>query len=286
MTYNKDPNMKYTDMCIYFDANIYKADRNDYILYQYLYHIAYMLASKGRYFKNFDDYDTFALYAATKIYMRIPQKDECEQTPKEKRIKSILNYMKASIYPLKVDYQNENFAQLYSYTQEELPENFANESKRSIQNTYSEGLFEEVVRILELFPALIKKRLLATHYKNDALLIYHLYISCLLTFINSFTLTNKELYKVSKKKTTDDKEELFLKFIRRDRHEAVLLWHLDDSFANFVLIIVNRVRNEIDKELYSAQNSYRLSESELNKIMMSTFMETDYSEIYDEWERN
>ena len=64
MTYNKPPNMTYTAMCIYFDNNIYTSDRDDNILYQYLYHICYMLACKSRYFRNYEDYDDFALYAS------------------------------------------------------------------------------------------------------------------------------------------------------------------------------------------------------------------------------
>ena len=72
MQYTKPANLTYTDLCIYFDNNIYKKDRNDFLLFEYLYHIVLMLASKARYFRDFEDYDEFAIFGATRVYLRYP----------------------------------------------------------------------------------------------------------------------------------------------------------------------------------------------------------------------
>lgn len=280
MTYKK-PNMKYTDMCIYFDANIYKADRDDNILYQYLYHICHMLASKGRYFKYFDDYDIFALYSSSRLYLRYPSKDKCADTLPEKRIKSILNYTKATIYPLKVDYQRENFAQTYNYADEGQMENLVNITKQYIQKDYSQGLVEAVFDTLKILPGIIRNRIKDTPYKNDILVSKRLYMSCLLTFINSMTLSNDKIKKISSKSNRADKEDLYIKSLQRERQDAVMTWHLDDSFKDYVRILTNKIRRDIENEIADTQKSFSLTDSELEGIMATAVSNTDnYEENY------
>ena len=99
-------------MCIYFDAHIYDDPlvRSDELLYQYLYHIIYMLSCKAKYFEgpnSWKKYDEFALYAATKIYLRYTT-----HTDPASRIKSVLNYCKNLLYPMKVDWQKETFNEI------------------------------------------------------------------------------------------------------------------------------------------------------------------------------
>lgn len=274
MTYNKPPNMTFTAMAIYFDNNIYTSDRDDNILYQYLYHICYMLACKLRYFRDYEDYDEFALYASAKIYLRYSSKDVCESTPLEKRYISILNYTKAVMYPLKVDYQRETYAQTYDYKKEYKAENFVNLTKESIQKDYSEGLYESVIDALKLLPKIIKKIVKETPYRNDVLMSKKLYMSCLLTFINSMTLSNKKIEKIKRKKDINKKEDLFLKNLQREKQDAVMTWHLDDSFKDYISVLTNKIRREINNDINDIQISYSLSDSELNGIMASAFSNT------------
>lgn len=268
MTYQKNPDITYVAMCIYFDANIYRADRNDNLLYQYLYHVVYMLASKGRYFKNFQDYDDFAIYATSRLYLRYPAKEVCAETPVEKRIKSILNYTKATVYPLKVDYQRENFSQVYSY---ENDDGLVNLTKVSIQKDYSKGLYEEVVQSLRFLPKVIKKIINETPYKNDVLMSKKLYMSCLLTFINGITLSNSKLTKILSKSNINEREELFIKSLQREKQNAVMTWHLDDSYKDYIKVLTSKIRRNIDNDLTDTQNSFNLTESELDSIIVSAF---------------
>lgn len=271
MTYNKPPNMTYVAMCIYFDNNMYKSDRDDNLLYQYLYHICYMLACKSKYFKNYDDYDTFALYASSRIYLRYPSKDVCESTSPEKRYISILNYTKKTLYPLKVDYQKENFAQIYSYKNDDSVDNFINITKESIQQDYSHGLEESIIDTLKLLPSIIKNRIKETPYKNDVMMSKKLYMSCLLTFINSMTLSRDKLDKIRRKSDYNAREELFIKSIQREKTDATMTWHLDDSYKDYIKILTNKIRRDIDNDINETQISFSLSESELEGIMASAF---------------
>ena len=54
MLYKKPKNLKYTTMCMYIDKKVAEGSLNDeeaQIEFEYLYHIAFMLAHKHKYFK-------------------------------------------------------------------------------------------------------------------------------------------------------------------------------------------------------------------------------------------
>ena len=50
MTYQKDPKITYNQMAMYIDENIYKENNNEALIYEYMYHIIYMLSKHYRYF--------------------------------------------------------------------------------------------------------------------------------------------------------------------------------------------------------------------------------------------
>ena len=281
MTYQKPADLTYTDMCIYFDNNIYKSNRDDTLLFQYLYHVIYMLASKSRYFREFSDYDDFAIYAASRLYMRYPSAETCEQTELEKRLRSVLNYTKATIYPLKVDYQKEFFSQIYSYNEDNF-ETFVNITKENIQSDYNEELSDSIVDVLKQLPKIIKNRIDETPYRNNPALCKKLYMSSLLTFINSLTLSDKDIKKIEKKKSIKEKEDLYIRSLKREREDSIIVWHLDDSYKDYIKILNNKIRRDADKELTETKTSFNLSDSELEGVMMTAFSNTGglYEEDY------
>lgn len=74
MLFTKDPDMSYTDMCIFFDNNFYSEDRDDELCFKYMYLVYYMLAFKKHYLQNYNEYDEFAEYATITIYTRYLKK--------------------------------------------------------------------------------------------------------------------------------------------------------------------------------------------------------------------
>ena len=89
--------MRYVDLAIYIDNNIYEEDCDKEKIFEYMYVLAYMLASKARYFNNSEDYDGFATFLAYSTYQRMFDTDKA-------RIKSVLNYMKSIMYFRKISY--------------------------------------------------------------------------------------------------------------------------------------------------------------------------------------
>ena len=118
MIYKKDPKVKYTDMCIYIDEHIYSGNFDEEKVYKYLYLIISMLAHKGKYFYRAEDYENFSLYMATHIYKRLtnPKQFQVDENgkPKLEKIKSILNYIKKIINPIRINYQQEFYDQSIS----------------------------------------------------------------------------------------------------------------------------------------------------------------------------
>ena len=97
MIYPKPKDMKYTDMSKYFDENFWSDNTNDDLCYKYLYLIFDMLAHTKSMFHLYSDYQNFALFSATTIYMRFLKKKKNGQP----RVKSVLNYCKATVKHLK-----------------------------------------------------------------------------------------------------------------------------------------------------------------------------------------
>lgn len=124
MQWKKPAGMKYTEMCIYIDnhiIDIVNPGENPEIedtVYNYLWLLVKALAIKKCLFNNFQDYDPFSFYAATRLFYAL-RKNYWNQGKvikgKEIRpIKSCLNYTKALLYPMKIEYQNEAFKEIIS----------------------------------------------------------------------------------------------------------------------------------------------------------------------------
>lgn len=279
MTYNKPKNVTYTEMAIFFDKHIKKPQRDDNILYEYLYHLVYMLASKARYFHDFEDYDQFALYAASKIYMRAINEEKTE-----KPIKSILNYIKAVVYPLKVDYQKEVYDEIINPDVDDRinGERLKANLHAPILADYRDGLMEEVYQQLDYLPKYIKETVNESPYKDDRLMCRRLYMSVLLSFLNGITFSNPGIEKLKRREIKAlDTDSTALKMLEKEKETSALLWRLDESLLNYIEMLTNKVRRKFGRDLVEIKKSYELPEEDLNAIMMSAY-NTDQSDSNEE----
>jgi hypothetical protein len=76
------------------------------------------LAIKKGMFSNFQDYDPYSFYAANRLFFALRKNLQNQgKTIKGKKIrpiKSSLNYTKALLYPMKIEYQRESFREVIS----------------------------------------------------------------------------------------------------------------------------------------------------------------------------
>ena len=122
MLYKKPQSLRYTELCMYIDENVPKiAKPGEYpdieaTVYNYLWLLVKALAIKKCMFTDFQDYDMYAFYAANRLFFAL-RKNLVNQgkTIKGKLIrpiKSCLNYTKALLYPMKIEYQRETFKEI------------------------------------------------------------------------------------------------------------------------------------------------------------------------------
>ncbi len=122
MLWKKPASMKYTDLCVFIDQNVPKIvnpgenPELENLIYNYLWLLAKALAIKKCMFNDFSDYDGYAFYAANRLFFAL-RKNQLNQGKVIKGklirpIKSCLNYTKALLYPMKIEYQRETFKEI------------------------------------------------------------------------------------------------------------------------------------------------------------------------------
>jgi hypothetical protein len=271
MLFTKPSNKTYVDLAIEFDKEFYhNLDRDDDKLYKYLYLLYYMLACKKKYFHKFEDYDAYAQFAATTVYIRFIKKEK-----QGEKIKSVLNYCKDTLYPLKVMYQNDTFNEVWTEDEDE-PDAMKNEMKDNIQSDYNAELTTALLEELKQLPNIIKSVISQTPYKTDSLMCRELYLSCLLTLIKSFTFTTKIKNKIEQ--TDKNTDAVLIKNIEKDRNNSVVLWHLDITLKDYILTLTNKIRHIFSEQLEDTRNSYILDENILDAILNSAYEDYDIEE--------
>lgn len=273
MTYNKPNDKSYVDMCIYFDEHIYLEDRNDELLYQYLYLIIYMLACKKNFFVSWDDYDAFSLYMATKVYLRYINPKHQEE---EGKIKSVLNYCKNLLYPTKVDFLKENYVEILGSD----PHKDGDFSQlrmtmaESVQDDHinSNELFDDIITEFENIPAIIKDVINDTPFRNDKIMYHRLFMSVLLTVAKSVTLSNSTIGRLQRR---SDKglniESLLMAALVKERDSNVTLWRLDNMYYNLVKLLSFKVRKQCGTKVGNVRKDYELSEEDISAVLMTAY---------------
>lgn len=270
MLFKKPPNLKYTSLCIYIDQNAEKIKNpGEYpeienTIYNYLWLLVKALAIKKRMFKNFDDYDLYSFYSATRLYTAI-QKNQQNQGKvikgkTIKPIKSCLNYTKALLYPMKVEYQMANFREVIeeefvstkfdalAYKEQlkdqarnstEINQDFKNYVKQSLSR--SGAIIEEILQKSPFYPTTLE-------YKN-------LKISILLTSIYQL--------KADKKLNSSI--------------QSAVLWHLPKSMSNYTKILAKEFFMALKREIIECYRMVDINDTDLENILVNTTEEQYYN---------
>ena len=269
MLYTKNDDKRYTMMCKEFDEEFPRPDRDDNKLYRYLYLIFYMLACKENFFQtNFANYDKYAQFAATTIYVRFLKKLEHGE-----RVKSILNYANASMRFLKTMYQNEEFATIISPEQGVDTTKLSASIHDSIVADYSDGLVEDMERTLCSIGDVINDVLDDTQFANNELTRHRLYISCMLTLLNSITLPRDSSLLKSRGRNKNTNDTLFIEALSREREKPTIMWNLNDNLSNQVKVIVNKVRKDLSENINEVSKDHTLPDDVVDLILSNAYSE-------------
>ncbi len=274
MLYKKPPNLKYTDLCVYIDKNvpnIATSGENPEIeatIYNYLWLLVKALAIKKCMFKNFDDYDGYAFYAATRLFLALRKnylnQGKVIKGKQIKPIKSCLNYTKALLYPMKIEYQRETFKEI-------IEEEFV--SKKFDAFTFKEQMKSEAVdssEVLVQFKAYLQEAFNQQNKLLDELLkkspfgystpeYKNLKLSILLNSIN--------ILRTKKKLVVTDQQ-------------SISLWHLPKTMTNYVKILVKEFFTAIKLEIMDCYKEVSPTDDLLETILQANWEETLCEEQY------
>lgn len=271
MTYTKPYNVSYTDMCIWIDNNAYDPKCDEIQLYEYLYHLVNMLAHENKYFNNVEYYDNFALYSASKLCLRLKNNKQFEYNENGERklapIKSILNYIKTVIYPYKVDFEQE----YYNHSLDDFMALCENDFDFSEYLTEECKIFSQLDFSLSLgdITTIIKSFLKTIPIKQNSAEWTNIYLSCLLTILNSITASPEQLAEIEEEDTIVKLDKLYLYLRTRDP----ILYHLDPYYSNYIKTLVAEIRQLLTKELTIELHSYLPTEAAVKNLLLSSLDE-------------
>lgn len=275
--FEKIEGLKFTTMAIYVDETIYKEDKTEEeknLLYRYIYHLIYMLACKGNYFTYIEDYDHFSIYATNSIWERYQRTDL-------KEIKSVLNYLKASLFGMKSDYQRLTYHQIFDekYNKGFDAYLFKNNLKLSFLDQYDWKLKMFMEKEIEMLPTIVQEVILGTPYRNDKLLVKNLYLSCIINILKNITLNNKEReWLINKQAHINISEMTIKKYDEINKEDKVDLWHLPIGFKDYVKLLCNKIKAKLNDNLREVMSQSELKDDVLVEALMSISLMHDERE--------
>ena len=269
MLYTKNDDKRYTMMCKEFDEEFPKPDRDDAKLYRTVYLVYYMLACKENFFgNNFHYYDGYAQFAATTIYVRFLKK-----LRKGEKIKSLLNYAKSSMRYLKIMYQNEEFETIIDPEHGVDTTKMSSNLRDSIVADYDDGLVEDIERTLSSIDNIINGVIDDTIYANNDLMRHRVYLSCLLTLLNSITLPRDSSILKSRTRSKNINDSILVEALAKEREKPVILWNLNNSMQDTIRVIVNKVRKELSENINEVSQDHTLPDDVVDLILSNAFNE-------------
>lgn len=269
MLFKKPPNLKYTSLCIYIDENASKlTNAGEYpevenTIYNYLWLLVKALAIKKRMFKNFEDYDMYAFYSATRLFTAIRKNQQNQgkiiKGKLIKPIKSCLNYTKALLYPMKIEYQIENFREVIEeefvttkFDALAYKEQLKNQARNSSEINY---IFKNYVgQSMTNCGAIIEEILQKSPFNAATPEYKNLKISILLTSLHALRADKKLNSSV----------------------QSVVLWHLPKSMSSYTKILVKEFFIALKSEIIECYKMADISEEDLENILTNVTEELYY----------
>lgn len=276
MLYTKPKDVRYVDMCIFIDNKVKEGNpsKEDIdLIFEYLYHLSFMLAHKHKYFNESHYYEEFAIYFATEIMYRLfynPKLGKTDENgdPLLAPIKSVLNYMKAIIYGRKCAFEATN------YSQKIVKEKYDFNYSSNINSKLKDSLIYNIETDIEIYLKTLSKEIKNIVYssfrhKNEKVLLKNIYISCLLSIVNSFTFTEVDIENIdSTYSLPESKYNYINRLYKRNRDQCVILYNLPDIYYNYIKITVNRIFNKLhDDIVYLTKNDIEIPNDILSELI-------------------
>lgn len=286
MRFKREKGLEVVDYCKYIDDNVYREDltdaERDKIL-KYLYFIVYSISKHRKLFDDNQDYDGFAFVLAEWMYYRYydPSKQTYDEFGNVERLKSVKNYVCQCINGRALAYRQKfKFSELledYHDTDGKYFGNFIDTAlyKNIIKDSIDSEDRQQIVRLINgeiaEIPNIVWKICNTTQYKKDKQVVHNLYISCLLSFLNSMTLSNSVKRTIEiKKKANTMTPGIMSSLLTRNMKKPIILWHLDDNFTDYVKLLLVRIKKQFEYEIHTIINKFETTMSQLDVLLAHT----------------
>ena len=274
MIWHKPQDLTYTQLCMYIAENLEKIKvpgENPDIentIYNYLWLVVKALAIKKCMFNSFQDYDAYAFHAANRLFFAL-RKNMINQGKVIKGklirpIKSCLNYMKALMYPMKIEFQNETYREVIS-------EEFASKKfdafsfKEALRNSAraDQGVTESFKLVLteelQNIGNIADKILVESPFQKGTLDYKKLKISLLLNALNSLRTKGKLDANV----------------------QTILLWKLPKSMSSYVRILLTKFYTGVKYAIIECYKSVDINNDVIDKLLQNSNEEQTQ---YEDWD--
>ena len=276
MLYTKPKDVRYVDMCIYIDNIVKRGDPSEEeinLIFEYLYHLSFMLSHKHKYFHEAHYYEEFSIYFATEVMYRLFYNPKLSQVDEDGKpllapIKSVLNYMKAIIYGRKCVFEHDNYSQKITHDVTDI--DYKSNINQKLKDTLVYNSKTDIDLYLKTISKEIKNIVYSNSvYKNDKVLWNKIYISCLLSVINS--LTFNEVDKKNIKSTyslPESKYKYIDKLYKKNREDCVILYGISDSYYDYIKVMVRRIFKKLqDDIIYLSRSDVEVSDDILSELI-------------------
>ena len=195
-------------------------------------------------------------------------------------ISIILSLIYQILYAVKVSFENEFYAQNYVEKDDDIIDcGFHN----SIISSLNKLQVSDFKSCLDDFIKTIKHFIYSLPYYND-LYIQNIYVSCILSFLNSVVLSKKHRAKLNKlRKDGKLTQEYIDKLYKKERENCIILYHLDDSMKDYIKVLVNEIRHLVAQDLSEILNdsSINFETNIKNMLILSINSDLKTDDDYD-----
>lgn len=260
MTFQQPTDITVTQMAQWIDsAIISECDQN--ILVEYLYHLVLYNSRKKSLFNDLNTYDDFSLFCVSKLLIRLSNQNV-------KPVKSIVNYIKTVIDPWYSEYVRyfcigSPDVSVHNFDVSDFSDYLVDSSSCYDYSSYSVGCFSVSNAIRDHIKKLPRKR---RSPERD-----NIYLSCLLTLQDRIdTAIN-----LCKTNVVTEEPQLLNRIIRSLKTRPPVLFHIDESWSNYIGVIVNELIHAISVELTYETNFKVTPSSCLKNLIAASNNELD-----------
>jgi hypothetical protein len=201
--------------------------------------------------------------------MRLTDSRQFDDGNKIEKIRSILNYIKKTLFSIRRDYCKKYVNEKDLNTTEVISVD-ANAVSMYINRVVDPITRVEFRDYIGDLRDTIRQFLKGIPFKYGTVMWDNVYISCMLSFLNSITLKNRDIRRIKEfKRPNSLNDELITKLYLNEKYNSTILYHLDDSMYNYITVLTNRVRHKLANDLSNTLHEYVPSQINIKNLLMS-----------------